>query len=180
MEEEIYLLRIVDSKENLEKAIVDDVMDEDGLYGQSYGSSHGITLGGGGYMGDKDLAAHIPQIGQKINMEWEEDGVYICYDVIDIHHSILPIGDKYHGDSMPIVYVTRNDRVSDLIKGAITDVKLESFEEWKGVGLNRGYNERTKRILSKSSDHIERSWYNKGRREVWWKNFKFGKYKDEK
>ncbi len=52
-------------------------------------------------------------------------------------------------------------------------VPWQSEEEWRKYGVEHGFNERNPSSLSDSDDKEERSWYKKGHREHWDKNFSF-------
>ena len=61
-------------------------------------------------------------------------------------------------------------------------VRWLDYESWKEYGLTHMYNERNPSSLAESKNKNERSWYDKGFREKWLKNFEFerkkGRWKD--
>ncbi|MEM4152717.1 MAG: hypothetical protein QXK80_01170 [Candidatus Pacearchaeota archaeon] len=52
-------------------------------------------------------------------------------------------------------------------------IKWQTKEEWQRYGLEHGYDKRNPSSLVKSENKEERSWISKGKREGWYKEFKF-------
>ncbi len=52
-------------------------------------------------------------------------------------------------------------------------VRWDNLEDWKGYGLEQGYNKRNPISFRKSTNRNEKSWYRKGGREEWLGNFNF-------
>lgn len=51
--------------------------------------------------------------------------------------------------------------------------RWQTFEEWKGYGMEKGYDKRSPTSLESNNDKNERSWYYRGRTKKWMKDFKF-------
>jgi transposase-like protein len=51
--------------------------------------------------------------------------------------------------------------------------KFENFDEWKDYGLDRSYQTTNPKNLEKSDDPEKRSWYRRGNKNKWLKNFPF-------
>ncbi len=53
------------------------------------------------------------------------------------------------------------------------DISFDNFEDWNNYGIIHNYNRRAPAGLGESKKIIERSWYSKGAREDWLKDFEF-------
>jgi len=50
---------------------------------------------------------------------------------------------------------------------------FQDFKEWKDHGLKKGYGQKSASKIKESKKINERSWYRKGSREKWLREFQF-------